>query len=398
MQRLQQYFSEDDIVNIQKIKPSRRHEEDFIAWFPEKRGLFSVKSAYRLGLNQQMQVHRYGATSDRPDGARPCWKVIWSCPVPPKAKILAWKICNNAISTQVNLARRGMSNVRICQICGQAEEDTFHVFARCPHARALWQAMQEVWELPSIDAIQNTRKEWLLRLLNQISENQRANLLMLLWRIWHAHNEITHDKPCPTIESSRRFLVSYLESLLLTKQFPEADIAKGKMVLEPQAGFKRRKQSTEHVEKAKWVAPDPGVAKLNIDGAYTSTQAGIGMILRDDQGGVIMAACRTLEGCLDATEAELATIEEGLKLAIQWYPSKFSLETDSTDAAELIKQNTPNASAYAFVLMLFVSSLGKEIVMFSVLVGMLTLLAMNLLRLVECKVGVNCGYMLALWN
>jgi hypothetical protein len=255
--------------------------------------------------------------------------------------------------------------------------------------------MQEVWELPSIDAIQNTGKEWLLRLLNQISENQQANLLMLLWRIWHAHNEI---KPCPTIESSRRFLVSYLESLLLTKQFPEADIAKGKMVLEPQAGFKRRKQSTEHVEKAKWVAPDPGVAKLNTDGAYTSTQAGIGMILRDDQGGVIMAACRTLEGCLDATKAELATIEEGLKLAMQWYPSKFSLETDSTDAAELIKQNTPNASAYAFVLMLFVSSLGKEIVMFSVLVGMLTLLAMNLLRLVEYKVGVNCGYMLALWN
>jgi ribonuclease HI len=72
------------------------------------------------------------------------------------------------------------------------------------------------------------------------------------------------------------------------------------------------------------------------------------MILRDDQGGVIMAACRTLEGCLDATEAELAAIEEGLKLAMQWYPGKFSLETDSTDAAELIKQNTPNASAYAF--------------------------------------------------
>jgi hypothetical protein len=65
----------------------------------------------------------------------------------------------------------------------------------------------------------------------------------------------------------------------LTKEFPEADIAKGKMVLEPHAGFKRTKQNIEHVEKAKWVAPDPGVAKLNTDGAYISTQAGIGMIL-----------------------------------------------------------------------------------------------------------------------
>jgi ribonuclease HI len=61
-----------------------------------------------------------------------------------------------------------------------------------------------------------------------------------------------------------------------------------------------------------------------------------------------MAACRPLEGCLDATEAELAAIEEGLQLAIHCYPGKISLETDSTEAAELIKQTTPNASTYAF--------------------------------------------------
>jgi hypothetical protein len=64
-------------------------------------------------------------------------------------------------------------------------------------------------------------------------------MLMLFWRIWHAHNEMTHDKPYPPIESSRRFLVSYLNSLLLIKQFPDADITKGKMVLEQASGLRR---------------------------------------------------------------------------------------------------------------------------------------------------------------
>jgi hypothetical protein len=98
-ERLQQYFIPEDVAAITKIQTSRRNENDFIAWYPEKRGIFTVKSAYRLALNRSMQTQDKGATSSRPDGARPSWKIIWNSLVPPKVKLLAWKICNNAIST-----------------------------------------------------------------------------------------------------------------------------------------------------------------------------------------------------------------------------------------------------------------------------------------------------------
>lgn len=54
--RVQQYFSEEDTVVILKIQTSRRNEVDFVAWHPEERGIFTVRSAYHLVLNKQMQT------------------------------------------------------------------------------------------------------------------------------------------------------------------------------------------------------------------------------------------------------------------------------------------------------------------------------------------------------
>jgi hypothetical protein len=53
-----------------------------------------------------------------------------------------------------------MATTPTCQICGQQEEDSFHIFFMCPHARALWLAMKEVWELPPDVLLKPTSKEW----------------------------------------------------------------------------------------------------------------------------------------------------------------------------------------------------------------------------------------------
>ncbi|KAM0848957.1 hypothetical protein ACQ4PT_054041 [Festuca glaucescens] len=143
--KLQQFFREQDVVEILKIRTSRRNEADFLYWFPDKRDMFLVKSAYKLALDDQMMKQNVGATSSRPTSTRPCWKMIWNCPIPPKMKTLARKICSNAIATQHNMARRGMTTTALCPICGTEEEDTFHIFVRCPHARNLWSAMREVY-------------------------------------------------------------------------------------------------------------------------------------------------------------------------------------------------------------------------------------------------------------
>jgi hypothetical protein len=52
--KLGQFFAHEDVEEILKIQTSRRNEEDFIAWFPDKRGVFSIKT--RLALEEQMLV------------------------------------------------------------------------------------------------------------------------------------------------------------------------------------------------------------------------------------------------------------------------------------------------------------------------------------------------------
>jgi hypothetical protein len=63
---------------------------------------------------------------------------------------------------------------------------------------------------------------------------------MTIWRVWDQLNELTHDKPCPPVEGSRRFLVSYLNSGLMIKQRPNLDVVKEKMVVSVNEGFSRQ--------------------------------------------------------------------------------------------------------------------------------------------------------------
>jgi hypothetical protein len=48
---INQYFEPQEAQLICQIRTSQRNESDFIAWYPEKRGLFTVKSAYDLAIN-----------------------------------------------------------------------------------------------------------------------------------------------------------------------------------------------------------------------------------------------------------------------------------------------------------------------------------------------------------
>jgi hypothetical protein len=51
---VQQHFEPAEASLILQIQTSRRNECDFLAWHPEKRGIFTVKSVYTLARGIKM--------------------------------------------------------------------------------------------------------------------------------------------------------------------------------------------------------------------------------------------------------------------------------------------------------------------------------------------------------
>ena len=67
------FFYSNDVAEILKIKLPRRGEEDIIAWHYEKTGCFSVRSAYRLGMDI-LEAEKQTSSSSCTSGDRPAWK------------------------------------------------------------------------------------------------------------------------------------------------------------------------------------------------------------------------------------------------------------------------------------------------------------------------------------
>jgi len=185
--RIAAIFNPADADAIVRIKLSERRTEDVLAWHPEKSGIFSVRSAYRLGLNLQ-NVAEATASSSRPDGDRLLWKNIWKANVPPKVRIFCWKLARDVLPTKKNKYIRKMELNGCCPLCGDAIEDSYHAAVECVQARNLRLAMREHWPLPIETLFARTGPDWLLLLLDKCTKEQGDLTMLILWRAWTCHN------------------------------------------------------------------------------------------------------------------------------------------------------------------------------------------------------------------
>uniref|UniRef100_A0ACD5ZRC5 Uncharacterized protein n=1 Tax=Avena sativa TaxID=4498 RepID=A0ACD5ZRC5_AVESA len=220
-------------------------------------------------------------------------------------------------------------------------------------ARQLWEAMKEVWPLEDIESITNTGTEWLLHALAKVDEQTRMMMLMTFWRAWHVCNEVIHNKAPPPIEASRRFLSSYVESLMTIKRHHGADPAKGKTIIHydrTQKEEQRQEEAKEITREPKWWSkPPPGWTKLNVDGSWKEEEqsGGTGMVLRDEEGNIIFAACRHLWTCASPLEAEVLACVEGLSSALEWTDKPIILESDCLQLTTMINGAEINRSPIA---------------------------------------------------
>jgi hypothetical protein len=196
-----------------------------------------------------------------------------------------------------------------------------HTVVWCSKAAMLRAEMRWHWTLPAEELLQYTGRDWLLLLLHDLKEDQRAKVLMVFWRAWHLRNGAIHGKGQGSVRDSVGFLVNYYDSLLQEGAGPEGkkdDKGKGKVAMVPITTRQNVNATADPI--AKWLAPHGGRVKVNTDAGFCpmSGRASTGIVARDDAGRVLLTAWSGLGRCASPEEAEAEAYLQGVRLVAEW--------------------------------------------------------------------------------
>jgi hypothetical protein len=136
-------FRPHDVEQILGIKLPSKLSEDFVSWFYEKSGVFSMRSSYKLAKELKVEEGAGKQSCSTNQNGSPVWKDFWKIPLPHKVMIFGWRAINNGLAAQANKRQRRISTTSTCEICGMEEETVMHALIRCGHATTLGQAMRQ---------------------------------------------------------------------------------------------------------------------------------------------------------------------------------------------------------------------------------------------------------------
>jgi hypothetical protein len=284
--------------------PVRGVGEDIWAWEPEKHGLYSVRSAYKLlHLRQQQRDDMATASTSAND----TWSLIWKLDVPPKVKIFWWRVVREFLPAKQVLHRRHVEPVPTCDTCGNHEESIRHVLMECSIARIFWEQTKELIgvKLPNLHPA-----TWAQDLLVLGTAKERAIIICGMWSLWMQRNERRHGKAGVPIRQALHWVRDTAFDLW--------------QILHPP------KKQQAVVVTPSWASPQPGWIKCNVDAAFHAETgcAASGVVLRGNNGVFVGAQATAYPHCMDVLMAEAYACRDGMVLAEKFGAARLCLETD----------------------------------------------------------------------
>jgi ribonuclease HI len=182
-----------------------------------------------------------------------------------------------------------------------------------------------------------------------LSEADTAcQFILVLWRTWFVRNSWVHEGKWINGSASVNFLMSYWDSLIAIRQGGVVDV-KGKR---PVGEFRVSSEAKLMTAAGSWKPPKEGWIKINVDGAYmdNSRDAGIGVVIRDSSGSVLLTAWKFISDAGSAEEVEALACKGGLLLAAEWMSSPSILESDCANIIKYLHQPEPQRSASALTI------------------------------------------------
>lgn len=188
-QLVRQTFWPQDVGQILSI-PIHVDMDDVIAWHYDTRGIFSVRSAYKVQRAHEKRISKRG-TSSSSSGTEldnSMWKKLWKLNCPGKMKHHLWRMAHNSLAIMKELVRRGMVLDTKCVLCNRYDEDGAHLFFKCKCARYVWAALG----LDNHRSILSEKMSPLdvVKYILILKEEVQIIIVSFLWLWWQERNRV----------------------------------------------------------------------------------------------------------------------------------------------------------------------------------------------------------------
>jgi hypothetical protein len=113
---VQEIFWDVDVKRILAI-PMKHDMDDLLAWHFDKKGVFSVKSAYHVLDDKRIRLFETSRVKavQGSNSLEFRWKDIWKLKCPPKIKQFLRRLSHNSLPLRTNIMRRGMRSIQDAQ-------------------------------------------------------------------------------------------------------------------------------------------------------------------------------------------------------------------------------------------------------------------------------------------
>ncbi|VVA35374.1 PREDICTED: ribonuclease [Prunus dulcis] len=283
--------------------------KDKCIWQPTSNGQFSVKTAYSTFYLDE-------------GSAKWKWDFIWKLHVPPKVQTFLWLLCHKKLPTNAQRLKRKLTNVVDYPRCVCPLESCAHLFKDCTATLAIWNRLG--FGRGEAGQLMDDYDDWLLHNLN----SRRFVVHGLPWYLVFAIFLLFIWKWRCKVVFDQKFLLHADPHLLIYQYAFEWFSACNPMAILPERS----------VVLLHWMAPLPGVCKVNTDGSRINSSGliGAGGLLRDSCGNWIKGFSVNL-GYGSVIEAELWGIFWGLSMAWDAGFRTVEIECDATSAMALLK-------------------------------------------------------------
>lgn len=315
---------------ILNIPLGRGMAQDKIIWGPSKKGAFTVSSAYYLQLERLRNSRGSSSDAEMVDKR---WRNIWDLEVPGVVKLFLWKAASNLLPTKQNLFKRKIVQEPSCPICQGEEESVIHALWECKAANDIWtdkRSLVQKWSCKETDFM----KLW-EKLMARLNMTQLEEMAILFRRVWLRRNEYVFEEKlsCP-----RKVFTSAMEGLEGYRN------SKG---VQRQEVHSVSAEENRHI----WQVPKADYVKVNWNASLDlkRKRMGMGIVIRDEKGEALVAACDQKKHVQDPLVAECHALWKALELCNELNFQKVMLEGDAKNIVSAVNSEEEDLSCVGFI-------------------------------------------------